>query len=261
MTNRRDFMRLAAGGAVVGAVGVGASQGAQAAVPDYAIPSTGIPTLPIVGTGERFPVRRIYCMGMNYALHIAEGGMDPGAPPPPFYFMKANDQIVENGSTVSYPLLTKNYHHEIELVVAIGKGGVNIPVEQAWDHIFGYAVGLDMTRRDLQTEKRELKQPWELGKSFDQSAPCAPIHPVSLVGHFTEGRIHLSVNGKTRQDSNISELITDVPGCVSFISTTCELKPGDLIYTGTPDGVGPVVSGDVMIGEIDRLGTLTIKVA
>jgi fumarylpyruvate hydrolase len=226
---------------------------------DYVVAAVGRPSLPVIGTSARFPVHRIYCVGRNYLAHVREFGNDEKSPP--FFFAKANDMVVEDGSTVPYPPLTANYHHEVELVAAIGKGGANIPVESALSHVFGYAIGFDMTRRDVQQAAGKKGQPWEIGKSFDQSAPCGPIYPVAQVGHLKEGEIEIAVNGKMRQHSDLNLMIWDVPNIISQLSQQVALQPGDLIYTGTPEGVGPVVSGDVMIGRIAKLGELTIKVA
>lgn len=226
---------------------------------DYAVPAPLQPSLAVAGTTARFPVHRIYCVGRNYLAHVREFGNDEKNPP--FFFAKANDMIVEDGSTVPYPPLTNNYHHEVELVVAIGKGGANIPVESALSHVFGYAIGFDMTRRDVQQAAGKKGHPWEIGKSFDQSAPCGPIHPVAQVGHLQEGEIEIAVNGTVRQQSDLNLMIWDVPNIINQLSQQVTLQPGDLIYTGTPEGVGPVVSGDVMVGRIAKLGELTIKVA
>ena len=226
---------------------------------DYAVPAPLQPSLAVAGTTARFPVHRIYCVGRNYLAHVREFGNDEKNPP--FFFAKANDMIVEDGSTVPYPPLTNNYHHEVELVVAIGKGGANIPVESALSHVFGYAIGFDMTRRDVQQAAGKKGHPWEIGKSFDQSAPCGPIHPVTQVGHLQEGEIEIAVNGTVRQQSDLNLMIWDVPNIINQLSQQVTLQPGDLIYTGTPEGVGPVVSGDVMVGRIAKLGELTIKVA
>lgn len=251
--NRRQFIGLAA----ASLAGSGLAENANAASPRYAIATPSIPSLPIAGSRERFPVHRIYCMGLNYADHSKESGM---AAVPPFYFQKSADMIVENHSTIRYPTLTKNYHHEIELVVALARGGSDIPVEKALDCVFGYAVGLDMTRRDLQTEAMKKNLPWEPGKSFEQSAPCSAIVRAAEIGHLRQGRIELKVNDQLRQGADISEMIYDVPRIIQHLSKSIELAPGDLIYTGTPAGVGPVVSGDRMVGSIDKLGTLTITV-
>jgi fumarylpyruvate hydrolase len=226
---------------------------------DYVVPASPQPSLAVIGTPVRFPVHRIYCVGRNYLAHVREFGNDEKNPP--FFFAKASDMIVEDGSKIPYPPLTNNYHHEVELVVAIGKGGANIPVESALGHVYGYAIGFDMTRRDVQQAAAKKGHPWEIGKSFDQSAPCGPIHPVTQVGHLQEGEIDIAVNGQVRQRSDLNLMIWDVPNIISQLSHQVSLQPGDLIYTGTPEGVGPVVSGDVMVGRIAKLGELTIKVA
>jgi len=226
---------------------------------DYVVPAAPQPSLPVSGTAARFPVRRIYCVGRNYLAHVREMGHDEKSPP--FFFAKASDMIVEDGGTVEYPPLTSNYHHEVELVVAIGKGGANIPVEAALDHVYGYAVGFDMTRRDLQQAAAKKGHPWEIGKSFDQSAPCGAIYPVAKVGHLSEGELQITVNGQVRQQSNLNLMVWDVPHIINHLSQQVRLEPGDLIYTGTPEGVSAVVAGDVMVGRIDKLGELTITVA
>jgi fumarylpyruvate hydrolase len=226
---------------------------------DYVVPAAPQPSLPVSGTAARFPVRRIYCVGRNYLAHVREMGHDEKSPP--FFFAKASDMIVEDGATVEYPPLTSNYHHEVELVVAIGKGGANIPVEGALDHVYGYAVGFDMTRRDLQQAAAKKGHPWEIGKSFDQSAPCGTIYPVAKVGHLSEGELQITVNGQVRQQSNLNLMVWDVPHIINHLSQQVRLEPGDLIYTGTPEGVSAVVAGDVMVGRIDKLGELTITVA
>lgn len=254
MSNRRRFIQ----GAVAGLSASYLVKDALAAsTPRYAVSPMKTPSLPVVGSKERFPVHRIYCMGLNYEEHRAESNMKV----PPFYFCKSNDMIVENNSTVRYPMLTKNYHHEIELVVALASGGVNISAAKALDHVFGYAVGLDMTRRDLQMEARGKGIPWEIGKSFEQSAPCTAIHRVADVGHIKKARIQLTVNDQLRQDADISEMILDVAQCIEYLSTSIELAAGDLIYTGTPAGVGAVASGDRMVGTIEKLEKLDIRVA
>lgn len=219
--------------------------------------------VPIVGSSESFPVRRIYCIGRNYAAHAREMGSDPTREPP-FFFQKPADaiQLVMPGQTVDhpYPTLTKNYHYEIELVAALSKGGRNVPMEQALDLVYGYAVGLDMTRRDLQRFMGDQKKPWEIGKSFDRSAPIGPIHPVSRVGHFKQGVISLKVNGAIKQNANLSQMIWSVAEQISKLSEAFELMPGDLIYSGTPENVGPVVKGDVMVGHVDGLPDLQLRV-
>jgi fumarylpyruvate hydrolase len=227
---------------------------------DLSFPALAAPTVPIASTGKSYPVRRIHCVGRNYAAHIREMGFDPDREPP-FFFAKPADAIVPNGATIGYPLATTNFAYEIELVVAIGKRGVNIPREAALDHVFGYAVGLDMTRRDLQLAARDRGRPWEPGKAFDESAPITAIHPASRVGHPEAGRIWLKVNGETKQDADLRQLVWPVPDIVAYLSRLYELQPGDLIYTGTPEGVGPVQRGDEMRGGVEGLDELTIRVA
>ncbi|MFM0320304.1 fumarylacetoacetate hydrolase family protein [Paraburkholderia nemoris] len=221
------------------------------------------PAVPIQGGDSVFPVRRIYCVGRNYAAHAREMGFDPNREPP-FFFCKPADSIVNvpPGTTVEvpYPPKTCEYHHEIELVVAIGRAGSDITVEDALNHVFGYAVGLDMTRRDLQLALRDKGRPWELGKAFDQSAPIAPLHRSSEVGHIDSGALWVQVNGEDRQRTDLSKLIWSVPEVIANLSTYFELQPGDLIYTGTPEGVGPVHRGDTMTGGITGLGELSVKV-
>ena len=219
--------------------------------------------IPIAGSSQEFPVRRIYCIGRNYAAHAREMGSDPTREPP-FFFQKPTDaiQFVAPNKIVDhpYPTLTKNYHYEVELVAALNKGGKNIPVEKALDHIFGYALGLDMTRRDLQRFMGDQKKPWEIGKSFDHSAPIGPIFPLANIGHFTKGNIELSVNGTVKQKADLSQMIWSVAEQISKLSEANELYPGDIIYSGTPENVGPVVKGDVIRCSIDRLPDLVIKV-
>ena len=221
------------------------------------------PTLPVVGSAELFPVRRIYCIGRNYAAHAREMGSDPNREPP-FFFQKPSDavQFVAPGSTGEhpYPPLTKNYHYEIELVAALHRGGRNVPPEQALDLVYGYAIGLDMTRRDLQRAMGDEKKPWEIGKSFDRSAPIGPIHRVAQVGHFTQGAITLKVNGQLKQNADLKQMIWSVAEQISKLSQAFELKPGDIIFSGTPENVGPVVPGDVMQGEIAGLPVLSVRV-
>jgi len=220
-------------------------------------------TLPVVGSDEVFPIRRVYCIGRNYAAHAIERGSDPTREPP-FFFQKPTDaiQYVPIGEVVDhpYPSLTKNYHHEAELVAAIGVGGKNITLDKALDHVWGYTLGLDMTRRDLQNMMGEQKKPWEIGKSFDHSAPIGPIHKVSETGHFKEGAIWLKVNGKIRQNANLNQMIWSVAEQIVKLSEANELFPGDIIYSGTPENVGPVVVGDVIEMHIDGLPNLSVKV-
>ncbi|WP_457332211.1 fumarylacetoacetate hydrolase family protein [Rhizobacter sp. P5_C2] len=221
------------------------------------------PTLPVVGSAELFPVRRIYCIGRNYAAHAREMGSDPSREPP-FFFQKPSDavQFVAPGSTGEhpYPPLTKNYHYEIELVAALHRSGRNVPPEQALDLVYGYAIGLDMTRRDLQRAMGDEKKPWEIGKSFDRSAPIGPIHRVAQTGHFTQGSITLKVNGQLKQNADLKQMIWSVAEQISKLSQAFELKPGDIIFSGTPENVGPVVPGDVMQGEIAGLPVLSVRV-
>lgn len=225
----------------------------------FAIPAPAVTTIPVVGA-DPFPVRRIYCVGRNYAAHAREMGYDPDREPP-FFFMKPTDAIVPTNSTIAYPTQTNDYHHEIELVVAIGQGGREIPVESALDHVFGYAVGLDMTRRDLQGAAKKLARPWEMGKGFDESAPCAPLTPASVVGHLDAGTISLTVNGRERQKGGLSDMIWSVAETISYLSKFVVLQPGDLIYTGTPEGVGAVVAGDKLVGHVDGLTDLVITIS
>ncbi|HZX97042.1 MAG TPA: fumarylacetoacetate hydrolase family protein [Myxococcales bacterium] len=226
---------------------------------DYVLPPPAVPSVAVSGTAARFPVRRIICVGRNYAAHAREMGRDPDREPP-FFFLKPADTVVDDGATVPYPPETENFHYEIELIVAIGTAGTNIPAERALDHVFGYGVGIDLTRRDLQLAAREQGRPWDWGKGFDLSAPIAPLHPVSEVGHPTAGRIWIAVDGQVKQDSDIAKLIWSVPDIISIASRSMELRPGDLIMTGTPEGVGPVQRGEVMTGGIDGLGEIRISV-
>ena len=229
----------------------------------YVFPPEAPIGLPIVGRSDLFPVRRIYCVGRNYAAHAREMGFDPDREPP-FFFCKPDNAVVpvayDKTLELAYPGETTNYHYEAELVAAIGKGGGNIPLEQALDHVWGYAVGLDMTRRDLQVKMREMGRPWEIGKAFDESAPLGPIHPVTGVGPFEKGGLWLTVNGEIRQKSDLSHLIWSVAETVAYLSRYFKLEPGDLIFTGTPEGVGPVEVGDLMKVGIERLGELSVKV-
>lgn len=213
----------------------------------------------IAGSDDRFPVRRIYCIGRNYAAHAREMGGDPDREPP-FYFMKATDSVVSSGSAVDYPPLTEDLQHEIELVVAIGKRGSNLRVEHSLEHVFGYAVGIDLTRRDLQAQAKLSGRPWEAGKSFDQSAPISAIQPAAVVGHPARGRIWLAVNSELRQEGDLSELVWSVAESLAAISTYCELAPGDLVYTGSPAGVGPLVRSDSVTGGIEGVGEISIEI-
>jgi fumarylpyruvate hydrolase len=217
------------------------------------------PTLAKTTNGDDFPVRRIFCVGRNYAEHAKEMGFDPDREPP-FFFTKWAETVVPSGSTIVYPQGTKNYHFEAELVVAIGKSGRNIARDAATGHIYGYATGLDMTRRDLQLVAREKGRPWDTGKNVEQSSPLGLIHPASDVGHLETGAISLSVNGETKQSADIADLIWPVADVIVFLSALYKLEPGDLIYTGTPAGVGAVVPGDQMVVAIAGLTSTEIEV-
>ena len=227
-------------------------------------PAWDIPTVPVAGSAERFPVRHIYCVGRNYAEHAKEMGGD-ATKEPPFFFTKPADAVVPvvppAVGRVHYPLATRNYHHEIELVAAIGGRGVRLVPADALALVWGYAIGLDMTRRDLQNDMRERKRPWDIGKSFAEAAPIGPLHPVAAIGHPARGRIWVDVNGKRRQQGDLADMIWDVAHTIHFLSQYYELLPGDLIFTGTPAGVGAVVSGDRLDGGIDGLGTLAVTIA
>ncbi len=229
----------------------------------YVFNPPAVASVPVLGRAERFPVHRIYCVGRNYEEHAKEMGFTGREPP--FFFLKPADAIVpvaqgETG-TIPYPTLTKNLHHEIELVVAIGTGGRNIKAADAQKHIFGYAVGLDMTRRDLQGEMKKQGRPWDIGKAYDQSAPIGPITPAVEAGNVAKAEIYVQVNGQDRQRSHVSKLIWNIGETIEHLSAAWELQPGDLIFTGTPEGVAAVVAGDTMVGEVAGLGKLTVKVA
>jgi fumarylpyruvate hydrolase len=224
-----------------------------------AIAAAAAPTVEVSGRSARFPVHRIYCVGRNYAAHAREMGGNPDREPP-FFFSKPPDAIVANGVAVPYPPRTSNLHHEIELVVAIGRAGRTIQVDDALDHVYGYAVGNDLTRRDLQTAARESGKPWDVAKGFDRSAPISAIHPVSDVGHPQRGAIWLKVNGADRQRADLSEMIWSVPEIIAELSTYYALAPGDLIFTGTPAGVGALKRGDEIEGGIDGLGILRTRI-
>lgn len=217
-------------------------------------------SVPVRGTQSRFPVHRIYCVGRNYAAHTIEMGGDPNREAP-FFFQKNPDCVVLDGGDFPYPARSSNVHHEIELVVALAKGGKDISLESALDHVYGYAVGLDMTRRDLQDECKKAGRPWEIGKAFEHSAPLSEIVPASTIGHPENGAIWLKVNGETRQEGDLNHMIWKVPEMISYLSGLFELQPGDLIMSGTPSGVGAVLRGDVMEGHIEGVGTLRATVA
>ena len=227
----------------------------------YAIAPPAVHSLAVAGIAERFPVNRIFCVGRNYAAHAREMGKDPDREPP-FFFMKPQQALVDASApaTIAYPPQTVNFHHEIELVVAIGLGGSNIAAEDALAHVYGYAVGLDMTRRDLQLAARDAGRPWEFGKSFAHSAPIGALHRAADIGHPSQADITLTVNGKPRQSSDIAKLIWSVAECIAVLSRHDALEPGDLIMTGTPEGVAAVVPGDMMHGSINLLGDITVTV-
>jgi fumarylpyruvate hydrolase len=258
--DRRSILATAAL-ALAGAAVRSEPAAAQAAPkPLFALPAT---TIPIVGEAEVYPVRRIYCIGRNYAAHAIERGSDPTREPP-FFFQKPTDAIqnVKVGEVADhpYPSLTKNYHHEVELVAVLKSGGSNIPADKALEHVYGYALGLDMTRRDLQNAQAAEKKPWEIGKSFDHAAVIGPIHPVSKTGHFTKGAISLAVNGVVRQNSDLDKMIWSVAEQIAKLSEAFELKAGDIIYSGTPENVGPVVKGDVLLCKLDGLPDMSIRI-
>jgi len=224
----------------------------------YVIPPAPQAALAVAGSTKTFPVRRIWCVGRNYLEHIREMGNDEREPP--FFFAKPSDALVRDGSTIPYPSLTKDFHFEVELVVALKSGGRNIPVDKALNCIYGYGVGIDLTRRDLQIASRNIKQPWEVGKFFDNSAPCSALRPAAEIGHPAKGKITLKTNGKPRQEGDLSQMIWNVPEIISKLSEMVELAAGDIIFTGTPSGVGPVVEGDKMECEVEGVGHLTISI-
>ena len=258
---KRGFLQsgaLMTTGAVVGCAAPGIA--ANAPSTPFGVAQTYVP---IAGSTDMFPVRRIYCIGRNYAAHAIEMGSDPTREPP-FFFQKPTDaiQVVMPGKVADhrYPSLTKNYHYEVELVAAISKGGRNIPMDKALEHVYGYALGLDMTRRDLQRGMGDQKKPWEIGKSFDSSAPIGQIHKVAQTGHYTNGAIWLKVNGTIKQQATLNHMIWSVAEQISKLSEAFELFPGDIIYSGTPENVGPVVKGDVIECHIDGLPELSVKI-
>ena len=231
---------------------------------EFVITPVPRPVLPVVGTSALFPVRRAYCIGRNYAAHAREMGGDPTREPP-FFFNKAGDalQAIPYGRPERhpYPSMTSNYHHEIEMVVALKSGGVDIPEGEALDHVFGYAVGFDMTRRDLQDEAKNLKRPWEVAKSADASGPVGPIHPVAAVGHVAKGFIRCTVDGVTKQDSDLSHMIWSVSEQIAILSKFYRLEAGDVIFSGTPEGVGRVDRGQRMTGAVEGLGEIVLDVS
>jgi fumarylpyruvate hydrolase len=224
----------------------------------YVIPQPPQAVLAVKGSDKKFPVRRIWCVGRNYIEHIREMGQDERAPP--FFFAKPADAIVPDGSVVPYPSLTKDMHHEVELVVALKSGGINISPDKANDCIWGYGVGIDLTRRDLQIASRDVKRPWEIGKAFDASAPCGPLTPASEIGHPAKGRISLKVNGVVKQDGDLDQMIWNVPETIWKLSEMVELAAGDIIMTGTPAGVGQLVVGDKVECDVAGLSSLTVTI-
>ncbi|MFL5089224.1 MAG: fumarylacetoacetate hydrolase family protein [Xanthobacteraceae bacterium] len=224
----------------------------------YVIPPPPQPSIAVAGTAKLFPVRRVWCVGRNYLEHIREMGQDEREPP--FFFAKPADAVVPDGSRIPYPPLTKDLHHEVELVVALKSGGRNIDVRRANNCIYGYGVGIDLTRRDLQIASRDLKRPWEIGKAFDASAPCGALKPAADVGHPSRGRIRLAVNGTVRQDGDLEQLIWSVPEIIAKLSQQVALAAGDVIFTGTPSGVGATLAGDKLEAEIDGVGKLAVTI-
>lgn len=225
----------------------------------FTFPPAPQPSVPVKGSDLRFPVRRIFCVGRNYAEHAREMGNDPDREPP-FFFTKPADTVVGDGVAIPFPALTQNLHHEAELVVAIGTGGADIPAASASDHIFGYAAGNDLTRRDLQAEAKAARRPWDWGKAFDNSAPCGPIVQISETGILTSARIRAIVNNDLRQDSDIDQMIWPVPDIIAILSNAVRIEPGDLIYTGTPAGVGSIQPGDTVSVEIEGVGSVTNRI-
>jgi fumarylpyruvate hydrolase len=226
---------------------------------EFVIDPPKVSSIPVEGDSRRFAVNRIFCVGRNYADHAREMGHDPDREPP-FFFMKPATAIVTDGQDMAYPNLSKDVHHEIEMVVAIGKGGSNISSEQALNHVWGYGVGLDMTRRDLQGEAKKMGRPWDTGKAFDQSAPCSALMQVSQCGHPANGAVQLFVNDELRQEGDLNQLIWNVPDTIAYLSTLFSLEAGDLIFSGTPAGVAAVKKGDVLKGHVAGLPDLIVKI-
>lgn len=227
---------------------------------DLLFPAPPVVTVPVRGKTERIPLRRIFCVGRNYEAHAKEMGTVPDREAP-FYFTKSNEHYIPSGSTIAYPLGTANCHYEMELVVVIGAPAFRVPVEKALDAVYGYCCGLDMTRRDLQFAAREQRRPWDLGKDFEQSAVMTEVVPASEIGHPKTGTIELRQNGQTKQNSDISQLIHGVPEIIAHLSTYYHLQPGDVIFTGTPEGVGPVAPGDVLEGSVAGVGSISLTIA
>jgi len=224
----------------------------------FVIPPPAVSVIPVVG-GAEFPARRVYCVGRNYAAHAREMGADPTREPP-FFFMKPADAILPGGGDFPYPPGTSDLHHEVELVAVLGRGASNVSTEKALDLVYGYAVGLDMTRRDLQNAAKKAGKPWDMGKGFDRSAPCSAIVPAAKIGHPTKGAVTLSVNGSERQRGDLSDLIWSIPEMIAHLSALMELKAGDVVFTGTPEGVGAVVRGDRIHAAVEGVGSLDLTV-
>ncbi|HMK88462.1 MAG TPA: fumarylacetoacetate hydrolase family protein [Methylocystis sp.] len=229
-------------------------------IADFLFAPHPVPSVSIAGDSRRFPVRRIFCVGLNYAAHAREMGKDPGAEPP-FFFTKPADAVVASGAVIPYPSQTRNFHYEIELVAALKSGGADISRERALEHVYGYAAGVDLTRRDLQQRARDEGKPWDFSKGFDLSAPIGDIRPASEIGHPSAGRITLAVNGVTRQDSDIADMILDTASVIAEISRYVALAAGDLIFTGTPAGVGPLLPGDSVEGGVEKVGSVSLRIA
>jgi fumarylpyruvate hydrolase len=227
-------------------------------MPEYVIPPPPQAALAVAGSSKMFPVRRIWCVGRNYLEHIREMGNDEREPP--FFFAKPADAIVHDGGTVPYPPLTNDLHHEVEMVVALKSGGRNIAKEKALDCVWGYGVGIDLTRRDLQIASRNIKRPWEIGKAFDGSAPCGPLKPVSEIGHPSKGRIYLKVNGEVKQDGDLSQMIWNVPEIIWKLSEMVALEAGDIIMTGTPAGVSALQPGYKLDCEVEGVGKVSVTI-
>ncbi len=259
--NRRKMIKT--GVAAAAGVMTGCAVQGGAGSENKALFTVAAATIPVAASDSPFPVRRIYCIGRNYAAHAREMGSDPTREQP-FFFQKPADaiQFVAPGTVADhpYPTLTKNYHYEVELVAALHRGGRNMPIDTALDCVYGYALGLDMTRRDLQRAMGDQKKPWEIGKSFDHSAPIGPLHPASQIGHIKDGAIWLKVNGELKQNANLNQMIWNVAEQISQLSAAFELMPGDIIYSGTPENVGPVVRGDLIECHIDKLPNLSLKI-
>ncbi|MDB5906347.1 MAG: fumarylacetoacetate hydrolase [Massilia sp.] len=226
---------------------------------DFVIAAPATPSVAVAGSTARFPIRRVFCVGRNYAAHAREMGKDPDREPP-FFFMKPADAVVAAQGTVAYPPATSDLHHEVEMVVALKAGGSNVAPEQALELVWGYGVGLDLTRRDMQAVAKEMSRPWDFAKGFDASAPCSALHPVSAVGHPADARIWLEVNGATRQQGTLDEMIWPVADVISHISRFVELAPGDLIFSGTPAGVGALQPGDRVHGEVAGVAAFDFEV-